>query len=235
MKIVITDNYEEMSRESANFIIKSLLSENKKMTLGLATGNTPTGLYKELTSAINKGILGDNIIYFNIDEYCDIDLNKNGTCNKYLVDNFYNNVNIPAERAIYLNENNYGSYEDMLSKLGGIDVVILGIGENGHIAYNEPYAKFNTLTHVQYLSETSKLQHGEEFGGKDKVPPTAVTIGIRTIMNAKHVLLMASGDKKAEAIKKALQGEITEEMPASILQLHPNLHVVVDKEAAKLL
>lgn len=235
MNIVITQDYEEMSMQSAKFVAKNLLKDSKKISIGLATGSTPTGMYDILVPIINLGIFNDRVFYYNIDEYCNIDLNKNGTCKKYLLDNFYIKVSINAKNIYFLDEFNYKNYDNVISDFGGFDVLILGIGKNGHIAYNEPGTSFNSLTHIQELSVESKMQHEVDFGSIDNVPEKAVTIGIKTIMNSKCILLMASGKEKAEIIKKSLKGEIDEQVPASVLQLHPNLHVVLDKEAASLL
>lgn len=235
MNIVVTNDYKEMSIQSAKFIVKNLLKDNKKISIGLATGNTPTGMYEVLIPIVNLGIFDDRIFYYNIDEYCNIDLNKNGTCKKYLLDNFYNKVSIKEQNIYFLDELNYKNYDSVISDFGGFDVLILGIGKNGHIAYNEPGTSFNSLTHIQELSIESKRQHEEDFGSIENVPEKAVTIGIKTIMNSKSILLMASGKEKAEIIKKSLKGDINEQVPASVLQLHPNLHVVLDKEAASLL
>lgn len=235
MNIIVTQDYKEMSMQSAKFVAENLLKGSKKISIGLATGNTPTGMYDILIPLINLGIFNDNVYYYNIDEYCNIDLNKDGTCKKYLMDNLYSKTSIKEQNIYFLDESNYKNYDNFISDFGGFDILILGIGKNGHIAYNEPGTPFSSLTHVQDLSFESKMQHKDDFGSINNVPEKAVTIGIKTIMNSKCILLIASGKEKAEIIKKSLKGEISENIPASVLQLHPNLHVVLDKEAASLL
>jgi len=232
MEIIVSKNYEEMSKNAADFIVRRM-AQDKRVNLGLATGNTPTGMYKHLVQYLQLGYKIDNVHFYNIDEYCGVNGTENGTCTKYLNDELFGKTNIKAENIHLLNEKNYEQYDENVNDNGGFDTVILGIGENGHIAYNEPNTAFHTLTNVLSLTHESKVQHSEEFGGYDHVPDKAVTIGIKSIMNAKNILLMASGPKKAEIIRESLTGNITEEIPASILQLHPNLVVILDQEAAE--
>lgn len=232
MEIIVAKNYEEMSKNAADFLMKRM-AQNTRVNLGLATGNTPTGMYKQLVQYLQLGYNIDQVHFYNIDEYCGVTGTENGTCTKYLNDELFDKTNIKAENIHLLNEQNYEHYDEDVNHNGGFDTVILGIGENGHIAYNEPNTPFDTLTHVLSLTHESKVQHSEEFGGYDHVPNKAVTIGIKTIMNAKNILLMASGPKKAGIIKESLTGKITEDVPASILQLHPNLVVLLDQVAAE--
>ncbi|WP_249310461.1 glucosamine-6-phosphate deaminase [Bacillus sp. FJAT-49736] len=231
MKIIVSNTYEEMSKNAADFLMKRMAQE-KRVNLGLATGNTPTGMYRQLVEYLNLGYGIEHVHFYNIDEYCDVDETVPGTCAYYLQVEFFGKTKISSDNIHLLTEHNYAGYDTVIEKNGGFDTVILGIGENGHIAYNEPNTPFDTLTNVLALTHESKVQHSEEFGGYDHVPNKAVTIGIKTIMNAQNILLMANGSKKAEIIKESLTGKITEDVPGSILQLHPRVVVLLDREAA---
>lgn len=230
MKMTITKNYEKMSKSAAAFLLKRMARE-ERVNIGLATGNTPTGMYEILVKYFQLGINVDHVHYFNIDEYCGVNGTENGTCNQYLQDHFYQKLTIPEKNIHMLTEDTYNKMDGEIRKNGGLDTVILGIGENGHIAYNEPGTGFGELTHRLSLTHESKVQHSQEFGGYDFVPDTAVTMGIKTIMNAKNILLMANGSRKDGILKRSLFGPISEEIPASVLQLHPNVYVFLDAEA----
>lgn len=230
--MIVSENYQDLSRQAASHLVKKL-AESRRVNIGLPTGNTPTGMYGFLVQYVQLGLPIDHIHFYNIDEYCGVDGTENGTCARYLQDHFYKKAPISKSNIHLLTEETYSQLDRELEESGGLDAVILGIGENGHIAYNEPGTAFNTNTHILSLTHESKLQHGEEFGGYDHVPDAAVTMGIKTIMKAKHVILMANGVKKAGILKASLTGPVSEEIPSSILQLHPNIIVFADKEAAE--
>ncbi|WP_027416519.1 glucosamine-6-phosphate deaminase [Aneurinibacillus terranovensis] len=230
MDIVVTKSYEEMSQYAAAFLIRRMAKKGR-VNIGLATGNTPTGMYSFLVQHLNLGYNIDNVHFYNIDEYCGVNGTENGTCTRYLQDNLFQKTEvIKKENIHWVHEGSYQTLDEEVGKQGGFDTVILGIGENGHIAYNEPGTPFSTLTHLVDLTDASKMQHSEEFGGYNNVPHKAVTVGVKTIMNAKNILLLANGPKKARILKEGLTGPITEEIPASVLQLHPNLYVFTDVE-----
>jgi glucosamine-6-phosphate deaminase len=231
MEIIVSKTYEEMSKNAAAYLIQRM-AQNERVNIGLATGNTPTGMYQNLVQYLNLGFNIDHVHLYNIDEYCGVDGTENGTCTHYLQEQLFQKTDIKKENIHLLHEENYLNYDEEIQENGGFDTVILGIGENGHIAYNEPNTAFGTMTHTLQLTHASKMQHSEEFGGYENVPEKAVTIGIKTIMNAKNILLMANGPKKADILKESLKGLITEDIPASILQLHPNVVVFLESEAA---
>lgn len=232
MRITVSESYEEMSKNAASFLVKRMARDGK-VNIGLATGNTPTGMYEVLVEYLQLGMDAEHVHYFNIDEYCGITGTENGTCQRYLHDNFYDKIKIPEKNIHLLKEESLDVFESEIRENGGLDTIILGIGKNGHIAYNEPGTAFGTVTHTLPLTHESKLQHSEEFGGYDFVPDRAVTMGIKTIMNAKNILLVANGSEKASILRESLIGPITEQVPASILQLHPNLYVFTDAEAGE--
>ena len=187
MKIIMSLNYEEMSKKAAEFLLNQIL-QGKRVNIGLATGNTPTGMYGILVKHLQLGINADNVHYYNIDEYCGVNGIEKGTCNRYLQDHFYQKLYIAEKNIHFLNEVTFKTLDSEIIENSGLDTIILGIGENGHIAYNEPGTNFGTLTHTMPLTCESKMQHSAAFGGLEHVPDTAVTMGIKTIMNAKNVL-----------------------------------------------
>lgn len=228
MDLTITNSYEQMSREAASFLIR-IMSQKEKVNIGLATGNTPTKMYEVLLAYLDQGFSMDHVHFFNIDEYCGVTGKEPGTCRYYLEGNFFGKTTIPKENIHWLTEDEADTYDALLASSDGLDAIILGIGENGHIAYNEPHTAFSSGTHIVDLTDVSKKQHSQEFGGYYQVPDQAVTMGIKTIMQAKYILLIANGSKKKDILEKALFGPITEENPASILQLHPQLFVCTDQ------
>lgn len=229
MKIIRTLTYQEMSQCAADFMIHRFCT-NETIAIGLATGRTPTGMYHFLNQYLHLGLRISNVHFYNIDEYCGID-DKPGTCNDYLKENFYLPSAISNVTIHPLLEDNYKNLDQMLQSVGGLDTIILGLGENGHIAYNEPNTPFNSETHRLSLTKESKMQHGDEFGGIEKVPEHAVTMGIKTIMQARHILFLVNGSQKASILRKAIKGPVTEEIPASILQMHPDVTLIADNLA----
>jgi glucosamine-6-phosphate deaminase len=228
LEIQVSASYEEMSRQAAAFLLHAI-SQNRRLNIGLATGNTPTSMYKVLLQYLELGYSVDHVHFYNIDEYCHVTGKEPGTCRYYLEKNFYEKTEIPPSNVHWLDEGNYRSIEAELASQGGLDVIILGIGENGHIAYNEPNTAFTSSTHIVDLTDASKKQHSEEFGGYVNVPDQAVTMGVKTIMHTKTILLLASGEQKRDILHNALYGPVTEENPASVLQLHPQLFVFTDQ------
>ena len=234
MDIKVFESYSEMSRFAADVLIDRIDPE-QRVNIGLATGKTPAGMYQYWVQKLNQECRLDNIHFYNIDEYCNVKGTEPGTCRKYLEDHFFQHVQVQRNQIHWLNDKNYSAFDEAIRKAGGFHTIILGVGENGHIAYNEPHTEFGSLTHQVTLTPESKRQHAEEFGGIERVPDHAVSIGIRTIMNARNIILMASGINKAKIIKAGLRGKISERIPVSVLQLHPSLLVLLDKEAASAL
>lgn len=224
----------------AAHILCAQLIENPKTTLGLATGATPVSLYKELIDLYNRGVISfEKCKSFNLDEYLGLEQNNEQSYYSFMHHNLFKHVNmekynIHIPNGMALNpEIECTAYESLIDKNGGIDVQILGIGRNGHIGFNEPKVKFESTTHVVELDDKTIQDNARFFDTVDEVPKQAITMGIKTIMKAKKIILLATGENKRDILKKAIYGEITPSVPASILQLHPNVLVIVDEDAGK--
>lgn len=241
MKVMVVENYEEMSRKTANIVASQIILKPNS-TLGLATGDTPLGMYKELVYLYRMGDIDfSDIKVFNLDEYYGLSKNNPRSYNYYMENNFFKyinvkdeNKNIPNGMAIDI-DRECRDYENKIEKSGGIDIQVLGIGRNGHIGFNEPDVKFEATTHLVNLDEITIEANSRFFNSIEEVPTKAISMGIKTIMHAKKILLLASGKEKAEAIFNAVKGKITPEVPASILQLHPDIILIVDTDAASLI
>jgi glucosamine-6-phosphate deaminase len=239
MRIIVVEDYQKMSRQAARFIAQKILL-NPNLVVALPTGNTPLGLYHELVRMFKEGLLNfSQITVFNLDEYLGLSPQHPQTFRSYMQEYFWNHVNLRPESCHIPSslpedpETECARYEQLIETCGGLDLAVLGIGENGHIAFNEPGTPFESLTHVARLSPETRAREASRFGGLDKVPTHAITMGIKTIMHAREILLLASGEEKADALSRSLKGPVTPEIPASILQLHPNLTVIADSSAAK--
>lgn len=230
MKIIRSTSYEHMSQKATDYLIHRMC-QSGPVNIGLATGNTPIGMYRFLNQYIKLGFDISNVHFYNIDEYYGLSEDHPGSCAYYLKKMFYHPSSVAASHIHRLYGENIREIEREIQERGGLDTVVLGIGRNGHIAYNEPSTPFNSETHILSITVESKIQHSKDFGGIVAVPEQAVTIGIKTIMHAKHVLLMVNGAEKAQILKKVLAGPVTEEVPASILKVHPDVTVIADKEA----
>ena len=238
IELIITNNYEEMSLRAAD-IFTDLIKKNPNAILGLATGSTPLGLYKELIKRNkNKEISFKNITTYNLDEYCGIPQNHEQSYFSFMKENLFNyidinlnNTHIPkAEGDIKLNAENY---EKML-KENKLNIQLLGVGINRHIGFNEPGSDFDLGVHDVQLDEKT-IQDNARFLGNDmnKVPKSAITMGIKNILDAEIIVLMANGTKKAEAIEYVMSGVVNKNIPVSALNTHKGkVYVIVDKEAA---
>jgi len=240
MEIFKYKNYDEASKAAAAFVIREIIKK-PNLILGLATGTTPIGLYKRLIEAYENYIISfKEVKTFNLDEYVGIDKNHpqsyHSFMHKYLFDHIDinpTNINIPSndlknmtKLAAEYNQKMFGNQRDLQ---------ILGIGKNGHIGFNEPGSQLGNQTFVVKLDEQTRIDNSRFFESLDEVPKYAITMGIKNIMFSKKILLIASGPSKADAIYKAVYGEVTDDVPASILQLHPDVTIMVDEEAARLL
>lgn len=241
MRIIVVDNYEEMSIEAAR-IMASCVTLKPDSVLGLATGSTPLGMYSQLINIYNrKEVNFEHVKSFNLDEYYGLNKDNEQSYNYYMNENFFKHINIKPENINIPNgaaeniEEECISYEKKIKEAGGIDIQVLGIGVNGHIGFNEPDVKFEAETHLVQLDEQTIESNARFFESREEVPTSAISMGIKTIMHSKKILLLANGKSKAEAINKALNGKITPDVPASILQLHLDVTVILDKEAASLL
>lgn len=237
MKVIIVDSYEELSKKAAE-LIKEQLIKKENSVLGLATGSTPEGMYKELVEMYEKGEIDfENVTTFNLDEYFGLDPNNDQSyfyfMNKHLLDKVNikkENINIPPGITDDL-EKTSREYDEKIEKNGGTDIQVLGIGINGHIGFNEPDKNFIGETHKVNLSKETIDANARFFENPEDVPKEAITMGMKSILSAKKIILLASGKNKAEAIVNSLQGPITPKVPASILQLHNDLVVIIDKDA----
>lgn len=241
MNIVIAQTYEEMSRAAAD-VIAGVLKENPACTLGLATGSTPIGLYAELVRDCEAGEVSfAQARTFNLDEYRGLDPKHCQSYRYFMQDNLFDHVDIDVARTHVPDGANpdaeaaCAAYEQAIGEAGGIDIQLLGLGHNGHIGFNEPCDEFPVGTHVVQLAESTINANSRLFDSADEVPREAYTMGIGTIMAAKRILVVANGAGKAQIVHDAFYGPVTPQVPASVLQLHPDVTVIVDAEAGALL
>lgn len=237
MKIIKVKDYEQLSNTAAKFIIERV--KNKpNIVLGLATGGTPEGTYKNVIQDHQQnGTSYEQVATFNLDEYIGLPGSDKNSYRYYMNEHLFNHINVKKENTHIPNgevsnvNQECEDYEGRIQQIGGIDLQILGIGENGHIGFNEPGTAFNSRTHVIGLTEETRQANARYFSSIESVPTHAITMGIGTIMEAKEIVLLASGEKKREAMKKLILGEVTEEFPASILQKHKNVTIIADEAA----
>jgi glucosamine-6-phosphate deaminase len=238
MDLLVLPDYEALSREAARRVAVTVLLKPKAV-LAFPTGGTPLGMYRRLIQLVDHGLLDlSQAVIFNLDELLDIPPDHPCSYATYMREHFLKYVkvgahHIPNSLADPIVE--CKKYEELIAQYGGIDLAILGLGPNGHIAFNEPGTPFETFTHVAELSQQTREALAGCFEKMEEVPKRAITMGIRTIMNARHVILLASGKKKAAVVRDALLGSITPKLPASVLRLHPNLLILLDEEAASAL
>lgn len=227
-----------MSKKAAN-IVASQLTLKPNSVLGLATGSTPIGMYNHLVKAYNKGLISfKEAVTFNLDEYFGLKRENSQSYYYYMYENFFKHIDIDMKHINIPNgiakdiHKECLEYERRIRKNEGIDLQVLGIGRNGHIGFNEPDIKFEALTHMVKLDEETIRDNSRFFHSIEDVPTKAISMGIKTIMHARKIILLACGKEKADAIHEAIFGKITPELPASVLQLHPDVIFILDKEAA---
>ncbi len=240
MKIIVVENYDEMSKKAAEILIKKV-QEKPNAVLGLATGSTPVGLYKELIEDHQQnGTSYKDIHTVNLDEYIGLPQEDKNSYFTFMYEHLFKYLEIPKEHTHIPSGDTEDHakeckrYEEIIESLGQVDLQILGIGSNGHIGFNEPGTPFTGDTHIIDLKESTRQANARFFESIDEVPTQAITMGIGTIMKSKEILLLASGKAKAEAIHGMIHGEMTEELPATILQSHPHVTLIVDKDAYSL-
>lgn len=238
MEVIIKDNYEEISLEAAK-IIRDEIHLKPNLVLGLATGSTPVGTYKELIRMYKAGELDfSKVVTFNLDEYVGLPATHNQSYYYFMHENLFNHINInPANvhvpSGVVKDSKRYCQwYEEEIAKVGGVDLQVLGIGSDGHIGFNEPGSSLASRTRIVTLTEDTIKDNSRFFQRIEDVPRFAITMGVGTIMEAKHCLLLANGDKKAEPVAVLVEGPITSQVTASALQMHPNSTVIIDKAAA---
>lgn len=241
MRIYRAKDYNDMSRKAANIISAQVILK-PDCVLGLATGSTPIGAYRQLVEWYNKGDLDfSEVTTVNLDEYKGLPRDNDQSYYYFMHENLFKHVNIPEGRSFLPDgtepdsEKACSKYNDIIHQVGGIDLQLLGLGQNGHIGFNEPDDYFSLETHCVDLTPSTIEANKRFFEKKEDVPRQAYTMGIKTIMQAKKVLLVASGKEKAQALRDAICGPVTPALPASILQYHKNVYVVADEEALSLL
>ena len=232
MKFITVENYEKMSRQAANIISAQVISKPNSV-LGLATGSSPVGTYRQLIEWYNKGDIDfSEVISINLDEYVGLTGENDQSYRYFMQENLFNHVNIRPENTYVPNgcandvAKECEEYDARIDRFGGIDLQLLGIGLDGHIGFNEPADVFVKGTHVVDLHESTIEANSRFFESINDVPRQAVTMGMLPIMQAKKVLLIANGKAKKDILQKAFFGPITPMVPASILQLHPDLTVI---------
>lgn len=240
MKVIKVKNYEEMSKVAAE-IFKDVVKNKPNAVLGLATGTTPLGLYSELIKDHKEnGTTYKNIKTVNLDEYAGLDIESDQSYVYFMRHNLFEGLDIDLKNTNIENgkaedkEKECERYNNLLGEMQQ-DIQLLGLGSNGHIAFNEPNTPFGSGVHIVKLTENTIKDNSRLFANINDVPRYAFTMGIKNIMNAKKIVILASGKNKANAVKASVEGAVTEEVPASVLQLHPDCTFIVDEEAASLL
>ena len=241
MKIYSAQDYQSMSRKAANILSAHVILKPDSV-LGLATGSTPIGMYKQLIDWYNKGDIDFSQVHtVNLDEYLGLAPTHDQSYRYFMQTNLFDHVNVPPENTNVPNglapdpEAECARYNQVIAGLGGIDVQVLGMGHNGHIGFNEPEEAFELETHVVDLTDNTIDANARFFASRDEVPRQAITMGIKSIMQARHILVVVSGKDKAEIVKRAFFGPVTPKVPATILQMHPHVSLVADEAALSLL
>lgn len=238
MKIIKVKNYDQISEEALKILL-DVVKNNPSAVLGLATGSTPLGLYAKM--AEDHKINGTSYAQcraVNLDEYVGLDINSNQSYVYFMRENLFKNIDIKLENTHIENgkaEDKNAEcerYNTLLNELVQ-DIQVLGIGSNGHIAFNEPGTPFNSVTHIVDLAESTIKDNSRLFNSIDEVPRQAFTMGLSNIMNAKKIIILANGEGKAYAVGELVNGEIREEIPASILRNHPDCTLICDELAGK--
>ncbi len=237
MRIITAKNYEDMSRKAANIISGQIIMK-PKCVLGLATGSTPIGAYKQLVEWYKKNDLDfSKVRTVNLDEYKGLDANHEQSYRYFMNSHLFNQVNINPDHVNIPNgvapdsDLECKRYDEVIAELGGIDLQVLGIGLNGHIAFNEPNIAFEKKTHLVTLTQSTIEANSRLFHDISEVPTSAYTMGIKNIVQAKMILLMVSGEEKADIMYEAFCGPVTPAVPASILQMHNHVVIVGDQAA----
>ena len=237
MRIIATKDYNDMSKKAANILSAQVIMK-PDCVLGLATGSTPIGTYDQLVEWYNKGDLDfSEVTTVNLDEYKGLPRTNDQSYYYFMHQHLFDRVNIDPERTNVPNgmepdaEKECGRYEELIRSLGGVDLQLLGLGHNGHIGFNEPGEAFEKETHCVDLTESTIEANKRFFASADDVPKQAYTMGIKTIMQAKKILIVVNGENKADIVERAFFGPVTPEVPASILQLHNDVTLVGDEAA----
>ncbi len=243
MRILIHKDYQQLSKWTAYAIAKKIIdfapTPEKPFVLGLPTGSSPIGTYTELINLVQQGVLSfKNVITFNMDEYVGIPEDHPQSYHYFMDKHFFNHIDIPRENIHILNGNapdlikECAAYEEKIKKVGGIHLFLGGIGPDGHIAFNEPGSSLRSKTRIKTLTYDTILANSRFFDNDiKKVPKTALTVGVDTVMQAKEVIIIINGYKKARALQKVVEEGINHMWTASVLQLHPKGMIVCDDDA----
>lgn len=241
MRILVCENYDAMSQKAAQMIL-SQITLNPNSVLGLATGSTPIGMYNNLVKMYQNGMIDFSTVKtFNLDEYYKLPISSDQSYHHFMNENLFKHVNVASENIHIPNgmaediEKECIKYDEDIKNADGIDIQVLGIGTNAHIGFNEPTISFERKTYVVDLDESTRIANARFFNSLDEVPKKAITMGTGSIFQSKKIMLLASGENKAKAIYDTIYGKITPEVPSSILQIHNDVVLILDKEAASLL
>jgi glucosamine-6-phosphate deaminase len=238
MEVIIKPTYEAMSRAAAEQVAR-LMNTKPNAVLGMATGSTPLGVYQELARMHREeGLDFSQVTSFNLDEYVGLRPDHSQSYHYFMQENFFQHVNISPQN-IYIpsgSTSNYRAfcawYEQRIEECGGIDIQILGIGSDGHVAFNEPGSSLTSRTRLKTLAKQTIDDNARFFERREDVPIYAITMGVGTILEARQLLLLANGANKAHAVAAAIEGPITSMITASALQMHPNAQIYLEHEAA---
>ncbi|MDD6603053.1 MAG: glucosamine-6-phosphate deaminase [Eubacteriales bacterium] len=241
MNVLVFDTEEQIGIAAGYYMCGQVLQKPDSV-LGLATGSTPIKAYDHMIKLYRQGAVDfSQVTTFNLDEYCNLDIKDKNSYHSFMYENLFNNINIPDENINFLDgnaadvEQECKNYEKKIKQAGGIDIQLLGIGSNGHIAFNEPAESFQRWSHIVALKESTIKDNSRFFNSIEEVPTHALTMGIGSIMQAKRILIIALSEHKAKAVKQVIDGQVTPQCPASVLQFHPDVTLMLDKGAASLL
>ena len=238
MEVIIQKSYEQMSKVAAQLVVE-VLNAKPNAVLGMATGSTPLGMYQELVQLHEAGILDfSHVTTFNLDEYVGLPVNHPQSYHYFMHEHFFKHINIPPQNINIPSgtTDNYPAfcewYEQRIEDCGGIDLQILGIGAEGHIAFNEPTSSMTSRTRLKTLAKQTIDDNARFFKKREDVPVYAITMGVGTILDARKLILLGCGKGKATAVAQAVEGPVTSMVTASALQLHQDAKVIIDEEAA---
>ena len=243
MRLIITPDYDRMSVYAADYVINRINEHNKRsdrpFVLGLPTGSSPIGMYRELVKAVSEGRVSfRNVVTFNMDEYVGLPEEHSESYHSFMHRHLFDHIDCPKENIHILNGNaddlmkECADYEKAIESYGGIDLFVGGIGPDGHIAFNEPFSSFSSRTRIKTLTKDTRIANSRFFGGNpDDVPQCALTVGVATVMDAREVLILCNGHNKARALYAAVEGPICQAWTISALQNHPRGVIVCDENA----
>ena len=243
MRLIIEKDYDALSKWAAEYVIKRINEFNPtpehRFVLGLPTGSSPIGMYKELVKACKEGRVSfKNVVTFNMDEYCGLPESHPESYHSFMANNLFNHIDCPKENIHILNGNaenldeECARYEELIRQAGGVDLFLGGIGPDGHIAFNEPCSSLSSRTRIKTLTSGTIIANSRFFDNDvNKVPKNALTVGVGTVLDAREVLILVNGHNKARALQAAVEGPVTQMWTISALQLHKHGIIVCDEAA----